>query len=442
MSPKTETTRKKNAGRQTKKSSTKTNWKKFWNRLLLVVLLLFAAGYGVYLLIKPSTEMLQLAYATVPLSTEHPAVFIRDELVVNTNNPGIFKPTAQDGQRVKRNDIVGVFEVVDGAQVPEKPAAGADGNVAVAGNQAPGGSRGVLVDEKVLQGEAQAIYEAMVDALRRQRFAEAQNMKRELDFKLERLKKLQEESSENAFHLKLQRTAQVGSGEAEAGTQLAINAVEEGTISLRVDGLEDTITFENRYQIDFSQLFHKEIPLVSIGDTPVAFNEPLFKIVNTERWYLACQIGLDAFDLYNREEKVDVVIGGERLEGRVQETFASGQLGILVLRMSQPIADGQALRSTKVKLVREDVKGLVIPKTALVSRGGNPGIYTTDQTDRIIFKPIRIIAEVEGDKVVVHEGQFTTVDSKGETQQVMTVHHGERILKNPTGKREGDNLAP
>lgn len=413
-----------------KQGQAKLNWRKFWNRLIMVVLILCASAYAVYLFIKPSTEMLQLQFATVPISTQHQAVLIRDELVVNTSNPGKFKATVSDGQKVKRNDIVGIFEVVDGATLPESS------------SDTPPKSKGVLVDASVLKSEAQAIYEAMVDALRRRRYAEAENMKRELEFKLERLKRLQEETSENAFHLKMQRTAQIGTGSATAGTQLPVNAVEEATISFKVDGYEDLVTFENRYQIDFSQLFGKEIPLVGVGDTPVDFNAPLFKLVNTERWYLACQIALDTFDLYKREEKVDVIIGGERIEGRVQETFASGQMGILVLRISQPIVGGQALRTTSVQLIREDVKGLVIPKVSLVQRGGNPGIYTMDRTDRLVFKPVRIISEIDENRVVVHEGYYTVVNAKGESSQVMTVQHGERILKNPTGKSEGDSITP
>lgn len=414
-------------GKKGKRKSA-VNWRKFLNRLAMVVLLLSAAIYVVYIFIKPASEMVQLTYATVGLKTDHEAVVLRDELVVSTNNPGIFKPIAKDGQVVNRNDIVGIFEVLDRAEIPISeiiPQAGATN---------------VLVDRSVLEGEAQAIYEAFVDALRNKQYAVAQNTKRELEFKLERLKKLEQESSENAFHLQVQRSAMVGENAAAVGSQLTIAAVESGTISLTFDGLEDTMAYQNRYQIDFSQIFGKEVPIRDHIETPVANNTPLFKVVNTQRWYLACLINLDDFDLFDREDKVGIAIGTERIEGRVQETFANGQLGILILRIEQPIVGGHAIRVANVSLVRDEVKGLVVPKTALVERGGQIGIYTVDTTKRIIFKPVHLIAEKDAQSVVVHEGQFTVVDAKGDQQQVLTVQHGERILKNPQGKREGDQI--
>ncbi len=418
----------KTKARQKNKSS--VNWKKFMNRLVMVVLLLFAVGYGVYLVFKPPTDMFQLRFTTIPLTTEHAAVLLRDEMVVTTSNPGVFKPTAKDGQRVKRNDIVGVLEVVDGAEIPDHV------------DMPLKGSKGLLVDEDVLKGEAQAIYQAMVDALRRGRYSEAENMKRELEFKLERLSRLQAETSENAFYLQAKKVAQVGDVSATVGSQLAISSVEAGTISLSVDGFEESVTFDNRYQIDFVQLFDKDIPLVTAGEAPVAFNEPIFKIITQDRWYLACQIAQKDFDLYDKESKIDILINGERVEGRVQETFASGSMGVLILRIQQPIAQVYALRSTRVSLVSEEVEGLVIPKGAIVDRGGQKGVFTTDQEGRIVFKPIHLIAEKDDQSIVVHEGHFTRVDNDGKLQQVPTVQHGEKILKNPTGKKEGDKLAP
>lgn len=417
------------------KRKSKVNRHKFFNRLLMLLLIGSVIGYGLYSYFKSPTELVHLRYGTVQLTSNHAGVILRDEVVVYSMNAGVFTPEVLDGERVKKNQRIGAM------LISEKPPA-AEGLQAT---QTPSvlpdviAAQPVLVDQKTLEGEARAIYVTMIDALKSRRFVEAENMKKELNFKLDRLKRLKEESSANAFYLQANRTGSVGSQNATSGQTIPIQAIESGLVSYYFDQMEAQLHYENRYKIMFEQLFKSEIPTQNHQALGAKPQEPLFKIVSPEVWYLACQISLDEFDLFKREAKVTVQLGTEQVDGRVEETFASGAEGVLILRLTQQASMMHNQRKVAVTLVRDEVKGLLLPKDALVKKDGQDGAYSVNRNRQVVFKPVHIIATKESDYIVV-EGHFTRVNDKGETIQIQTLQEGEQILRTIGNLVEGDIL--
>ncbi len=418
------------------KKKSKVNRHKFLNRLLMILLIGSVAGYSLYSYFKNPTELVQLRFGTVQLTSKHAGIILRDEVVVYSMNAGVFTPEVLDGERVKKNQRIGAL-VVD-----EKVASKTDDSpTAEAPSVIPDviGTQPVLVDQKTLETEARGIYDTLIQALKGKRFIEAENMKKELNFKLDRLKRLKEESSANAFYLQANRTGSVGSQSASTGQTIPIQAIESGLVTYYFDQMEAQLHYENRYKIMFEQLFKSEIPTQNRQTLGAKPKEALFKIVSPEVWYLACQIGLNEFDLFKREAKVTVQLGTEQVEARVEETFASGQDGVLILRLTQQASMMHNQRKVAVTLVRDEVKGLLMPKDSLVKKDGQDGVYSVNRNRQVVFKPVQIIASKESDYIVI-EGHFTRVNDKGETIQIQTLQEGEQILRTIGNRVEGDIL--
>jgi hypothetical protein len=408
------------------KKKKRIRWGKFIGRFILLTFIIMAIAYGVLNLLKEPSELMQLNFGTVPLTSSHSGIILRDEMVVSSLNSGFFTPDVLDGERVKRHQRIGILEVLENV-----PTTSANEELAPSN---------FLVDLESLQVDADAIYHSLISALKSKRFADAEQMKRELHYKLDRLKKLEGGTTQNAFHLRAAGTSEVGNANATVGQSLGIAASESGLVSFYLDGFEETLKYENRYQIDYDELFNQQISPVNKAMNAVRQQESLFKIVRTDAWYIAAQIPIEEFDLFSKGSRVMVTLYSERLEARVEEVFASDAIGVLILRLNQQAAVMHNHRKIELTLVRDEVKGLLVPKESLVTKDGQPGVYTVDLNGLVVFKPVGIIATREED-YVVQDGSFSKTLVNGKTERIASVRHGDKIIRHAIKKSEGDSVA-
>ncbi|MCL2399451.1 MAG: hypothetical protein FWC91_06885 [Defluviitaleaceae bacterium] len=143
-----------------------------------------------------------------------------------------------------------------------------------------------------------------------------------------------------------------------------------GIMTSIVDGFENYLTFDNMYyltreetrqNVDFDQIFHRR---------EIAFGDDAFKIVNSNRWYIAAYIpnelveNFETGDMYNifiegRREPLDVHI--HHMVPGIQETF-------VIFRSTRYMLDFLETRSIFFRTTDVLQRGLMVANTAIIER--------------------------------------------------------------------------
>ncbi len=403
------------------KQRTRWNFQLFLRNIVILAAVAFLA-YSIYTNVtRGKTELLQVSYQNVALQTEHRALIMRHEAIVNSYNAGLFTPLVADGERVKKGQVIGQLQIEE---------AGTD-DVVSDQAQLP------IIDEATLQADIDLLFDKLVEALRNDNHFLAKSLKDDLDMKLDRLKKLIAASSDSAYLETIQQVDMVGQADAAVGQVIEIPANIAGVVSYYFDGYEQLINYQNRYKIDYETLFDEAIIPSNQNFSKVAVNSNVFKIVNNISWYLACEVDVRDLADFKANTIVHVTIDGNSLKATINDVFQAGSKGIMILEMEQYLDGVHAERSISVELTRDRVRGIKVPNSAIVMRGGERGVFTVDINGALTYTPIKVIAS-EDDFVVVQEGSFKIEGADGQLIRRYSLNHGDKIVLDATKYKEGD----
>ncbi len=387
--------------------------------LLLVVFLL----YTVYVnLTRERIELAVVNFVNIPIATEHKAILLRDEKLIKSMSGGSFAPLAINGERVKLNQKLGVFTVKDLGEQQEQ-------NV---DNQLL-----ELVDAEQIKAEVDQLFKQLADALREKQYINAKAIKGELDLKLGRLNRLLASDSESAYN-DLDSSLAIGKEEAvQIGAEIEIAATNAGTVTYLIDGYESILNYDNRYKINYAEVFANVVEVKDKSLSNINRGEAFLKIISPFDWYLACEIEREQLFDFKLGDEILISIHKQDLKGEVVDVFEAGEKGILLVSMrSQPL-DFYAYRVADVKIKRNEVRGVKIARNCLVKKNERDGVFQIDEKKQIYFTPIEIIEELD-DAVIAKESSFSQVDASGKTKQIPTLKHGDKVVVYANKYSEGE----
>ncbi len=397
------------------------NFQLFLRNIIIVVVLVFLA-YSVYSNVtRRETALYQVSYENVALETEHRALIMRGETIVNTYNAGSFTPVIADGERVKKGQLIGQLQI---EAATEEDTVDSD-------TQMP------IIDEAALQSDINLLYDKLVEALRNDNHILAKSLKSDLDMKLDRLKKLIDANSDSAYLDSIQQVNTIGQADAAVGQIIEIPANMAGIVSYYFDGYEQLVNYQNRYKIDYETLFDEAIIPTTHSTTNIAAGSDIFKIVNNIVWYIACEVDMKDMADFRINAEVQVTIKGNKIRATVNDVFQAGDRGIMILEMQQYLDGIHTQRSVEVDLIREQVRGIKVPNSALLTRSGEQGVFTVDINGALTYTPIKVIAS-DTDFVVVQEGSFQIEGPDGQLIRRYSLNHGDKIVVDATKYKEGD----
>ncbi len=404
-----------------KKIKARWNIKLFLRNMFILSALAFIV-YSIYINVtKRDTAVLQVSYQNIAIESQHRALVMRNEAGVSSYNSGVFSPAVVDGERVAKGQIVGQLKIEDVA---------ADQFETVA-------SQSAIIDQTALENDVETRYNDLILALRNDDYILAKSIKNDLDMKLDRLSKLVAASGDSAYQDVVLAANQVGSEEAEVGQVIDIPAGSAGIVSYYYDAYESVINYPNRYKIDYLTLFDETITPTNQNVSTVQANGDIFKIVSNLTWYLACRVDLEADADFVEGVNVLVSVNGKQVKGVVEDVFQAAEDGIIIIRMLQYVDGIHRMRSVDVNLRRDEVRGIKVPLSAVVTRANQIGVLSVDLSGVLSFKPIKQLAAGDG-FIVVQEGSFQAEAENGESVTRYSINHGDKIALDAAKYREGD----
>lgn len=407
--------------RHKKRKKYQFNAKRFFAVLFSFAMILFGIYYIVKRISKPANDLITLNFDFIPITSSHRGVIFRNEILNNTLNAGVFSSDVEQGDRVKSKQVIGTLSVGNAAQNKE--------------NQK--GASGFLLDEANLNEEANEVYQLLLQSVKERDFISSSFLKEELESKLQRMKKLHEEGSQNAFELKQKQNKNVGNADAQAGEMLSIQTHEPGVISFFIDSLENDVNYNNRYKIDYEKIWNSDVRAVDTRGRSVQIGEPVFKIIKPSVWYIACKVPREHLKLYKQNSKVFLVSEDKNFESIIYEVFDAHHYAVVILKMSTQLPMLFDSRIVDVTLIRNEVRGLPIPKTAIIKVGNDLGVYALDLDNRLKYVPISVI-EDDGDRYIVQEGTIHKKSVNDEIKIIQTVKNGDMIIDNASEHKEGE----
>lgn len=408
-----------------KKHKKKKKYQLNAGRFFAVLFSFVAVLFGIYLLVKwitrPASDLITLHFDFVPITSSHRGVVFRHETLNTTLNSGVFSSDIGQADRVKNTQLIGTLSVQNVGQ-----------------NEAlQGVNRDFLLDESNLNEEADEVYHLLLNAVKERDFISSSFLKEELESKLQRMKKLHEENSQNAFELKQSQNQNVGDAAAKAGEVLNLYTNEAGVISFFIDSLENDVNYNNRYKIDYEKIWNSEVKAIDTRGRNVQVGEPVFKIIKPSVWYIACKVPREHLKLYKQNSKVFLVSEGKNFESVIYEVFDAHHYAVAILKMSTQLPMLFDSRIADITLIRNEVRGLPIPKTAIIKRGNELGVYALDIDNRLKYIPIDVI-EDDGERYIVQEGTIHKKGASDEIKIIQTVKNGDRIIDKASEHKEGE----
>lgn len=404
-------------------------------RVLFLLLMFAATVYAIFWIIsslfKPASEVIDLNFQTIPIKSHHRALILRDETVATTQNGGVFEASVDQAQKVRNSQAIGYIKVGDASNAANGDES--DKNIEKSSNNE------FILDEQSLENDMQSAYNFMLKNLKSGKYIQAIEDKKNLQYKLDRLKKLEEQNSENAFSLIEKSKMKVGSSKASGGQSVDVYTSKSGIVSFYIDGLEDVLNYDNRYKIDYQAILDKNVENKDTRGTYISKDSALFKIIKANVWYIAAEIPREDLSLYRPKTKLIVRDGvnKEDVSATIQEVFDTGKSAILILKLTNQLPILYKDRISDIVLIRDNVRGLEIPKSAIVIKDNKIGVYALDIENRLYFVMVDLIVDLDS-KIVVREGSIRKVLPDGKIQIIETVKHGDTIVRNANLYREGE----
>lgn len=148
-----------------------------------------------------------------------------------------------------------------------------------------------------------------------------------------------------------------------------------------------------------------------------------FRVVNNFSWYYVAKLSRDDFSLLApQRSRLRFAFSPKEEVSASWRVLGEDESGVrLAFALNEEVAGCFVQRFSDAEIVVSRTTGLILPSSALISRGAEIGVYILDKSV-VRYLPVKVLAEV-GEQVVV-EG----------------VRTGWTVIKNPFLVREGQRL--
>jgi len=170
-----------------------------------------------------------------------------------------------------------------------------------------------------------------------------------------------------------------------------INSPSSGIVTLRVDGYEELLVPSKLESINediINKVENKNLKPISSGQK-VEANTPILKIVDNFNWFIAFIVE-DRDKAFKNGEvvKVNFEDSSEEIDGYVYLIKDIDTRRIIIIKLDKYIKDFYAIRKANLEIIKDYYVGLKVPKTAVIQKDGQYGVYLYKSGGKEVFKPV------------------------------------------------------
>ena len=216
---------------------------------------------------------------------------------------------------------------------------------------------------------------------------------------------------------------------AAGGVQVAADV--RGIVSYSYDGFESRLTPENVDALDssiFAEYRESEAQTVEMNASTVENSAPLFKIIDSSKWYLVCWLSEEEASIFAEGRKVSVRFEEDEDDGIPMQVYSvtaqDGEFRV-ILSCNREYDGLDRYRIKDCEIVVSAYSGIILETDSIAEVDGVKGVYVIDKFGETNFTPVSILSS-QGGKTVVQRNFF--YDAEGNS--VTTVSTYDEILRN------------
>ncbi|MBF8982220.1 hypothetical protein IZY60_01580 [Lutibacter sp. B2] len=264
-------------------------------------------------------------------------------------------------------------------------------------------------------------------------------LKNELNLKLEKKRIMYGDESFGERNLESLKKEQVQlEQKINNGIEEMISPIS-GIISYCIDGYENVLTPTTILSIEHDKLKKLEYNMTDLKTDKAIINQPLFKIVNNNLWYIITWIDNDNVINYKVGKNVIFNLKDEKVEGEIHKIIKNEKDTLVVFKIQQNADDFYKSRNINLDVVVVNYEGLKIYKDSIVERKDKQvGVYVLDINRHAIFKPIKIIGY--DDKYAIIQSNVYYEKDGDEVKAVSTVKLYDEMVRRASKVEQGEMI--
>ena len=204
-------------------------------------------------------------------------------------------------------------------------------------------------------------------------------------------------------------------------------AEKRGMASYYIDGLEGYFKPETMNTLKYDETKKLKIEVKNTNRKSTEINEPIFKIINSDIWYVVYWINKESIINYTKGNKVKIILPNEEVQGIISDIIQEGDSYFITLKFNRYYDGLPKLRKIDAEVVTSDYKGLTIPNECITTLDNKIGVYVKDVSGDFIFKPIKVLTS-DGVNSLVECTYFYENTPEGQ-KKIETVDIYDEVLK-------------
>lgn len=218
-----------------------------------------------------------------------------------------------------------------------------------------------------------------------------------------------------------------------------------GLISYYFDGLENRYTLDGIESLNINDVKKLDYELVNQVNSYIQQGDPIFKIVDNYKWYLAVELDRNSADLIrdNKYLKIRLKKIDKTFYGTITSLNNYGEKSLLVLMVDRYLYEYLNDRYINIDLILKEYSGLKITKESMTEYDGNIGVFVSDANKVVKFRPVSVIGE-NSNYAIVDEGEKVNIGSRGRMgineKLYYTIKTYDSIIENPDNIYDGQIL--
>ncbi len=201
-----------------------------------------------------------------------------------------------------------------------------------------------------------------------------------------------------------------------------------GIISYTLDGWEDKLYPEMIASLTLSEFESFDITPESCVRDSAEKDDPLFKLVTSDTWYIVFPIPMEKLANYKEGFSVTLVFDDGEVTGKVDDIIGTEDTKLISVACKKFYVNFATTRQTTARIITSSHEGLAVPAAAVLSLDGTQGVYRKNLSGDYDFVPVQILAS-DGEKTLVTPDSFTVNGEDGETKKITTISLYDEVLR-------------
>ncbi len=176
-----------------------------------------------------------------------------------------------------------------------------------------------------------------------------------------------------------------------------------GIVSYYTDGLEDffqpaLIQFLSSQQLGF---FEAEAQKIDFGER-IGRGLPIFKIVDNYIWYFTASVTPSQGEILKEKRRVSLrfdFVSPHDTRVEVYHIEEEEDKTLVTFKINEQLNNFYIYRQVKAEVIYDHLKGVTVPKEALITKEEETGVYTIERA-MVRFRPVKVKRELEEELVV------------------------------------------